>query len=61
MDFTGTYKAQGPLNVAQVMVMAFCGLGINPDPQAGRAPHANRPTPPRPRFKRSKFNRVIRH
>ena len=54
MNYATNFKAMGRQNVAQVMVMAFYGDGGNGDPQAGRAPHANRPTPPRPHLPRIK-------
>lgn len=50
MNFATQYKAMGRQNTAQVMLMAFFGDGQKGEPQAGRAPHANRPTPPRRHF-----------
>lgn len=44
------FAAEGPLNAAQVMVMAF--VGNDPKFLDYRAPHANRAPPPRPHFPR---------
>lgn len=48
------FTGQGPLNAAQVMVLAFVGDGprVPGGPHAYKAPHAYRGAHPRPHFPR---------